>query len=222
MKKRKAVLIVLSILILIILFFLLKNYYKNSETGNNMSNKNIEEIEKYILSMSSYEAKISVTVQSNKNTNKYVIQQKYKSPNIVKQVVEEPETIAGTEIIYDGNNLTIKNSKYNLNKIYENYNYIANNFLFLDSFIKEYKEDNKLYEEKEEIIMETNVKINENNIATKKLYINKETAKPVKLVIDNINEKQQVYILYNEIKINNLEPKDVLAFKIKLPNAKLY
>ncbi len=222
MKKRKAVLIVLSILILIILFFLLKNYYKNSETGNNMSNKNIEEIEKYILSMSSYEAKISVTVQSNKNTNKYVIQQKYKSPNIVKQVVEEPETIAGTEIIYDGNNLTIKNSKYNLSKIYENYNYIANNFLFLDSFIKEYKEDNKLYEEKEEIIMETNVKINENNIATKKLYINKETAKPVKLVIDNINEKQQVYILYNEIKINNLEQKDVLAFKTKLPNAKLY
>ena len=222
MKKRKAILIVLIVLVLIILFFLLKNYYKNSETGNNMSNKNIEEIEKYILSMSSYEAKISVTVESNKNTNKYVLEQKYNSPNISKQVVLEPENIAGIETIYDGSNLTINNSKYNLIKIYQNYSYIASNFLFLDSFIKEYKENNKLYEENEEIVMETNVKINENNTATKKLYINKETAKPTKLIINHINEKQQVYILYNEIKINNLEQKDVLAFKTIMPNAKLY
>ena len=74
--KNKRILICIVIVIFVVLIFLIffiKNHYKIFETGNNMSNKSIEEIEKYILNISSYEAKVSVTVESNKNTNKYVI-----------------------------------------------------------------------------------------------------------------------------------------------------
>ena len=67
------------IVIITFLAFFIKNNYKNLKVGNNMSNKSIEEIEEYILNISSYEAKIEMIVNSNKTTNKYVILQTQKS-----------------------------------------------------------------------------------------------------------------------------------------------
>ena len=74
MKNKKIIFISILVLAIvsILIFILLKTNYKNKNFGNNMSNKNLEEIEKYILDISSYTAKMDVTVESNKNTNKYV------------------------------------------------------------------------------------------------------------------------------------------------------
>lgn len=224
-KKFKLVLTILfTIIILAFLIFFIKNIYKNFKTGNNMSNKSIKEIEEYILNISSYEAEVTVQIESNKNTNKYVISQKYVAPNMSKQVVKEPSNIAGIEIIYDGQNLTINNTRFNLSKIYENYEYIADNILCLESFISNYienKENSKIYEKNNEYVLET--KINNNEYAKKeRLYIDKNIGKPTKLLIEDINEKTVVYILYNEIKINDLEQNDILAFKNITPYAMLY
>ena len=224
-KKFKLVITILfTIIILAFLIFFIKNIYKNFKTGNNMSNKSIKEIEEYILNISSYEAEVTVQIESNKNTNKYVISQKYVAPNMSKQVVKEPSNIAGIEIIYDGQNLTINNTRFNLSKIYENYEYIADNILCLESFISNYienKEISKIYEENNEYVLET--KINNNEYAKKeRLYIDKNTSNPTKLLIEDINEKTVVYILYNEIKINDLEQNDILAFKNITPYARLY
>ena len=47
----------------------------------------------------------------------------------------------------------------------------------------------------------------------KKLYLDKNTGKPTKLIIQDINEKTVVYILYNGVKINSSNKDEVLAFK---------
>ena len=47
----------------------------------------------------------------------------------------------------------------------------------------------------------------------KKLYIDKNTAKPIKMEIEDINQKVLVYILYNEIKINSINKGEILALK---------
>lgn len=228
--KRKIVVVltVIFAIILLLVYFFLKNDYKNLKFGNNMSNKSIEEMEEYILNISSYEAKIEVTVESNKNTNRYVLSQKYTAPNISKQTVLEPSNIQGIEIIYNGNQLTIYNAKLNTSTIYENYQCILDNFLWLNSFIEDYKigknNNNSIIEEKDgTIIMETNVR-NENQqyVNHKKLYINKKTGKPTKLLVQDINKKNLVYILYNEITINGLQREEVLAFKIKEVYHQLY
>ena len=226
MKKKysKKLFIIIGIIILsIFIIIFLKNNYKNLKTGNNMSNKTIKEIEEYILNISSYEAKVSVTVESNKNTNKYVLEQKFNLPNISNQIVLEPANIAGMELIYDGINLTIRNTKLNLNKVYENYSCITENYLCLETFINQYKnsEESKIYEKDNEIILETNYKTNK-YIQNAKLYLNKETGNPTKMIINDVNQKDIVYILYNEIKINNLTKNDVLAFKLFDSNTKLY
>lgn len=109
--------IAVFIIIAIILYFFFKNDNKNWNIGNNLSNKTLQEVEEYILNISSYEAEIEVSVESNKNQTKYVISQNYVSPNIEKQIVKEPSNIQGLETIYDGSKLTIHNSKLNLTTI---------------------------------------------------------------------------------------------------------
>lgn len=224
-KKRMLIVIILILIILLFYIFFVKNNYKNLNSGNNMTNKSIEEVEKYILDIGSYEAQVSVTVESNKNINKYILKQKYIKPNKFKQVVLEPSSIEGLEIVYDGENLNVNNTKLNLSKVYKNYKYLTNNFLCLESFISEYKTEKeksktKLYEKDNEVVLEINTETNK-YISNKKLYIDKKTGKPTKLLIEDVNEKTLIYILYTEIKINDLN-NDVLALKIMEPYARLY
>ena len=207
--KREIFIILIIVLILsIILFFFIKNNYKNKIFGNNMSNKNIEEIEEYILNISSYEAKIEVTVESNRNTNKYILEQLYQKNKISKQTILEPNNIAGLETKYENGTLTINNSKLNLTTVYENYNYLVENCLWLDSFIQDYiegknKNEAKIIQENDVITMETKTR-NENNryIYSKKLTIDKKTGKPTKLLVQDMNQKNLIYILYTEITVN--------------------
>ena len=65
----------------------------------------------YILNISSYEAEIEVTVESNKNTNKYVVEQTYKKDGSAKQVVLEPSNISGIKIIKKGKKRIEKKKK---------------------------------------------------------------------------------------------------------------
>lgn len=179
-------------------------------------NKNLKEIEEYILSIRSYNAKIEVEIQSNKNKNKYVLEQKYAEPNVQKQIVLEPSNIEGLETIFDGNNLKINNTKLNLSTVYENYSDVTSNFLWLNTFTEEYK---KMIETGKQNIIEQNgiiiMEIKDADELNKKLYIDRKTGKPIKMQIKNVSKNTTVYILYNEIEINSLKRDDVLAFRLK-------
>ena len=219
MEKKKLIIIlgILAVLVTsVIIYFFIKNNYKNLKSGNNMSNKNLKEIEEYILSIRSYNAKIEVEIQSNKNKNKYVLEQKYAEPNVQEQIVLEPSNIEGLETIFDGNNLKINNTKLNLSTIYENYSDVTSNFLWLNTFTEEYK---KMIETGKQNIIEQNgiiiMEIKDADELNKKLYIDRKTGKPIKMQIKNVSKNTTVYILYNEIEINSLKRDDVLAFRLK-------
>lgn len=215
MKNKKLILICIVAMIIIILFFIIFKilYYKNTKTGNTIIDKTLEEVKMYILNISSYETEIEVTVESNKNTNKYIMEQKYSKPNIASQRIIEPKNIEGLTIKYDGTNLEISNSNLDLKTIYENYTYVSDNILWLSDFIENYKNNNgKITEENGVIIMET--KCNKNKYNTyEKLYIDRNANKITKLVIEDENKKSKIYITYNKIKIGSLNKENVLAFK---------
>ena len=212
---KKIIGIAITIIILIIIIFLFKNNFKKIKSGNNISNKSIDEIKEYILSIESYNANANIEVTSNKTKNIYIVEQKYiKEGNLYKQKVLEPENLSGLEFTYDGKDLSIKNSKLTLNKIYTDYKFIGSNELSLVKFIEDYSQnqDSKIYEENGKIIMEVEVK--QNNIYTqnKKLYIDKENDKIDKLEIKDITQKTTIYILYNKIEINRLTKEEIIAF----------
>ena len=200
--KKKYWLILLVIILIIggIIFY--RNTVKNFKSGNT---KTSQEILDYILKISSYEVEVTVDVNSNKNTNKYILRQTYQSPNISKQEVIEPSNIAGVTIENDGTNLKIENSQLNLNTILENYNYLGDNCLDLYSFIEDYKqEENARFEEKDtEIIMRVNNNKENIYIQEKILHIDKKTMKPTVMEIKDNQQKTTIYILYNEVKVNS-------------------
>ncbi len=215
MKNKKLILICIIAVIIIILFFIFFRilYYKNTKTGNTIIDKTLQEVEAYILNISSYEAEAEITVETNKNTNKYVVEQKYSKPNIASQKVIEPKNIEGLTIKYDGANLEISNSNLDLKTIYENYTYVSDNILWLSDFIENYKNSNgTIIEENGIIIME--VKCDKNKYNTyEKLYIDRNANKITKLVIEDENKKGKIYITYNKIEIGSLNKENVLAFK---------
>lgn len=214
MKKSKMIIFLIIIILIALILFLVfsKNTAKVFKSGNN---KTSQEIVDYILNISSYEIKATVEVISNKNTNKYVLKQKYVSPNIASQEVIEPSNIAGITIINDGTNLKLENSNLNLSTIFENYNYLGDNCLDLIDFIENYKSnsESEFIEEEKQIIMKTKSG-NENRYTKNKvLYIDKETCEPTKLEVKDNNEKTTVYILYNEVEINSTNKQEVVAFE---------
>lgn len=205
MKKKRFIIAITIIIISISLFyFFTKNNYKTLKFGNTTI-KSTENIKEYILNLESYEAQIAVEIHSNKNKNQYKMKQIYQAPNRAIQEILEPVAIKGLITSYDGNNLTIENTKLQLNKIYENYPYVAENHLWLSSFIKDYKDSQNATskEEKNQVILQITTKQQDKKEVTKTLYVDKKTSKPTKLTIEDMNQKMKVYILYNEIKINS-------------------
>ncbi len=204
MKNKKIIIIAIIAVILIgvlsyVLFFK-NNTAKNLKIGNNTTS---QEIVDFILNMTSYEAKIEVNVQSNKNESKYIIKQNYNGEEDNCQEVLEPSNIAGVKMIRNGNVLKLENTNLNLTSIFENYQYVADSCLDLSSFIKDYKQDQKaIWEEKNEtIIMQAE---SQGTIRRqKKLYIDKKTGKPEKMELQDTNKKAVIFILYNEITVNS-------------------
>lgn len=199
MKKKTIIIIFLIFIICVlgIIIFIKKpnNTYKILNVGNN-SNENItlDEIEKMLLNIKYYEAAIEVTVKSNKNTNKYLMKQVHCAEQDIQTIIE-PSDLEGVEMIYRDNKLEVKNSKLNVSKIYSDYPYIDDNALWLNSFLKDYKNVNpKIKEEKNEFIIEV-----ESQKIKKRLYIEKNSKNISKMEITDANKNDRVYILYNEI-----------------------
>lgn len=213
MKKRKKLilLIVLIILLLNIVFFI-KIYYKKIIIGNNINSKSTQEIVDNILNMKSYDSNITVRIISNKNENTYVLNQSNIEDKLYKQEVLEPENIKGTMIIYNNGKLNITNTKLNLNKIYEDYEYITNNQLLLNSFVEDYKSSkiSNINEDEKNIIMNVQTDVNK-YIISKTLIIDKSTGKPRELQIKDGSQNTLVYILYNRIEVNGIKDDTILS-----------
>lgn len=194
----------ISILILILILFVIFFAFfmvKNFKTGNNKSS---QDMVNDVLNIKSYNATIEVEVKSNKNQNKYIIEQSYKNENENSQEVIEPSNIKGVKIIKENGVLKLENSKLNLLSVFENYSYLSENDLDLSSFINDYKNNkNSNYtENNDEIVMKTE-NINSKNKTIKKLYINKKNGKIEKMEIEDTNKKIAVYILYREVNVNS-------------------
>lgn len=209
-KKSLIILICIILAITIIsVYFINKNnkiFNKNFNIGNNITSKSIQEIEQYILNISSYEAKAEVMIESNKNINKYVLKQEYNNSGKIEQIVLEPSNIEGLTISYNEGNLTINNTKLNLQTVYNNYKYVVDNNLWLNSFIKDYRESNNksISENSDYIVMTVDISDSNNYGKIKILYINKTTGNLEKMLIQDKNQKNMVYILYSEIRINSV------------------
>ena len=148
MKSKKLLLI--FVLICITIFFIF--YYNFFILGNNINRSQDEIVDNIINKTNEYEANIDVKVISNKNENYYKMYQIVNDEKSI-QIVDGPENIKGLEIENISNKLIIRNTKLNMEKIYDQYEFLLNNSLFLNVFIEDYKKNtSKIYEENDELI----------------------------------------------------------------------
>lgn len=198
-KKKMYILIVGAFFIFAIIFIIIfyKSNYKTLKNGNNINNQIRDKVYDNILNISSYKATLEVTINSNKNSNKYVLKQSHNLDEDTQEVLE-PEGIRGVKTTYNNGTLKIQSENLNITKVFNDYKNIESNDLWLNSFIEDYKiSKGKIVEENEEKII--NIKLDNR---TKKLYLDKKTGKPTKLIVEDNNQKTVIYIIYNEIEIN--------------------
>lgn len=198
--KKRYIIILICIFLIIFSFF----YYNFFINGNNIFKKSDEEIIDNILNADfNYTAEANVTIYSNKNQNTYEIKQEETKEHSFLEVISDGD-IKGLNLEYEENKLILKNTELNLEKIFENYNELSSNYLFLKSFIKEYleSEDIKILEDNENTIVVKITLLNSNKyIKYKELYIDRKTELPKKLIIKNSDKQIKVCIIYTNIKI---------------------
>ena len=203
-KQKIIIITIIAIAIVIFVSIFFKINYKKINTGNNILNKTLDEVQEYICNINSYEATVEVTINSNKNTNKYKIKQTHDENEDIQEILE-PENVKGIKFIYKNNTLQIINTNLNLTKIYNNYPYIESNNLWLNDFLEEYKqadnENKEATENDEEVVLKLEVQNEDSNIKYKELYLDKKTGNPTKLLIQDNNKNTVIYILYSEITI---------------------
>lgn len=203
-KQKIIIITIIAIAIVIFVSIFFKINYKKINTGNNILNKTLDEVQEYICNINSYEAIMEVTINSNKNTNKYKIKQTHDENEDIQEILE-PENVKGIKFIYKNNTLQIINTNLNLTKIYNNYPYIESNNLWLNDFLEEYKqadnENKEATENDEEVVLKLEVQNEDSNIKYKELYLDKKTGNPTKLLIQDNNKNTVIYILYSEITI---------------------
>ena len=195
-----------TIIFFIIFIILICFFYKYIKNVNTISIKNKEDAEKYILNIKSYRAEVEVNISSNKNQNTYELLQEENLKD--KKSRQEVINKEGNRIVIESimGKLIIKNTNINLKKVYENYNYLAENTLYLSSFIEEYKKSNKkeIKENDKYYVVDIKIKKYKNDYnVRKKLFIDKNNKKIEKLEVYDINQKRTIYILYKKIDINN-------------------
>ena len=198
MKSKKLLLI--FVLICITIFFVF--YYNFFILGNNINRSQDEIVDNIINKTNEYEANIDVKVISNKNENYYKMYQIVDDEKSI-QIVDGPENIKGLEIENISNKLIIRNTKLNMEKIYDQYEFLLNNSLFLNVFIEDYKKNtSKIYEENDELIFEVKLDSSKSTyIKYKELHVDKILGVPRQLIIKDNTKKTCISIIYNDIKI---------------------
>lgn len=158
--------------------------------GNNKNRNQNEIVDNILKKLENYEADVTVSVMTNKNETIYNMKQIY-NKNESKTIINSPENIKGMVIENTNNTLKITNPIINMEKVYEDYDFILNNDLFLNVFINDYKNNSsEIHEQDNELIL--SIKLNNKTstyIKYKELYLNKETKLPLKLEMKDDSQK---------------------------------
>ena len=167
------------------------------KSGNNIISKNQDMIIEKILNAKGYKACIEVTVYSNKTENKYEIEiEENFEENYSIEKVKGNNDFSGMVIEQKNDKLIFSNTNLNLKKIYESYNSISKNYLFLSNFFNEV--DRESINEKENEII---VKSENNYLHSKVLYLDKEKNEIKKLVITDYEQNTKIIIEYIELQL---------------------
>lgn len=197
---KKKIFIVAIIFILVISVFYC---YKFFIPGNNKSVKDVNELNEYILNIKNYNLEAKITVNSNKNTNTYLLKETNEKGNLVTEIVSE-STNNGIVCEYKNESLTIKNTELGLPRIFADYKELFSNPIDLNSFIEDYKvDDKKEIKTKDDyyIVSVKNRNLQNKYTTHKVMYFSRSKSRIERIEIKDINNNQTIIIEYSSFKL---------------------
>ncbi len=196
---KKKIFIVAIIFILVISIFYC---YKFFIPGNNKTIKDVNELDEYILGMKNYTLEAKITVNSNKNTNTYLLKETNENGKSIQEIISEG-TNSGVVLEYEDEKLTIKNTELGLPRIFADYKELFNNPIDFMTFVQDYKSDDKKDVKIKDDYYIVSVKtLNSSKYTTHKvLYFSRSKNQIERIEIKDINNNQTIIIEYSSFKL---------------------
>jgi outer membrane lipoprotein-sorting protein len=172
------------------------------------SKKNFEEVSRRLLALSAYTCDVVMRVTNNKSTMEYKLKHYYKSPDKYRVEVLAPKELEGQVTIYNGNKSYIYHPRINQYLVTENFSGSVEYNTFIGSFMNHIrKTDNiRISSEKDGekllYVLEFEVPEPNNYMRFEKLWLDAETAVPVKAEIYGDDGKTSVEVYYSNFVYN--------------------
>ncbi|OPJ55253.1 germination lipoprotein GerS [Alkalithermobacter paradoxus] len=160
-------------------------------------------LHKKISSITSYSCIAQVTVIGNRSPSEYTLRHYFKAPDYYELEVLEPDNIKGKITIYQNEKVIVKNPN-----VPDEYKFTQkgkeNKYLFVGDFVKNIlqNEDLNVSSDSNFLILDTLIPDRSIYFHRSRLYIDKQTLKPHKMEIVDINGKVRFSVIYREFKYN--------------------
>ena len=168
----------------------------------------LESIQKQLAEMEGYACTATLTRASHKGEQTYETKHYYKSTGEYRLELTAPENVAGNYTIFDGDRICQHNPKLDSSIVKDVPESQHRNELFLGQFVANYMQsegvsvETAALDESKCIVLEAVIPGNDANLATEKLWVDRETQLPVRFVIYDTNGKERYQMDYHEFEFN--------------------
>lgn len=203
--------------ILLITFFI-ATLISLTSCGEKTKEEEFNDIQKTFSSIKNYSSIAEITVTGNKKSESFKAKHIFEKPDRYISEILEPKNNNGNKTIYNGERAYLYNKRVEQYTILKEVKVSEEKMLFLGYFLRNLNNAGELEISEETIdkieYLVIGIDIPGNNIhrTREKLWIDKKTHLPHKLIIYNDKKKEVVNIKYKDVKYNLDIEKD--TFKI--------
>lgn len=168
----------------------------------------LEAIQKELVEMDGYYAVATLTRTSNKGENVYGTKQYYKTDGSYRLELTSPENTAGNYTVFDGSRICQHNPRLEKKLVKDVPASQHRNQLFLGEFVKNYVNSEGVgveaaaLDEAQCIVLEAVIPGTDNALSREKLWVDRNTLLPRRLVLYDTNGAERYRIDYEEFIFN--------------------
>ena len=166
------------------------------------------DIQKTLNSISTYTCKADITVKGNKSSKSFKAKHMFKNPNKYIAEIIEPKENEGNKTVYNGKQAYLYNKQINQHTILKDFEVSGEEMLFIGYFLKnlntteEVTIRNDKIDEKDYLTIEVDIPGNNKHRKYERLWVDKQTHVPYKLVVFDDKNNEVVNVIYKDVEYN--------------------
>ena len=179
----------------------------------------LTQLQQQLAEMEGYACTATLTRTTENGENSYETKQYYKSTGEYRLELTAPEGVAGNYTVFDGEHISQYNPRLNDSIIRDVPASQHRSELFLGQFIENYMQSEGVSVETAAlndakcVVLEAVIPGKDENLATEKLWVDRETLLPVRFVIYDANGKERYRTEYHTFAFNPTFDADIFQIE---------